>query len=143
MGGPHDRIGERLDRAPTLRDSYQKAQADQLERQEGAAAELEAVRTRVRDLEAEAERANERARADAQVIQACRSGWRWWRTSTSFRLGHALVLGAKSPRRLAGLPAAAWRLWREARSGGPRHIGPCPRMSCAGHAKRARPRPRC
>ena len=44
--------------------------------------------------------------------------------STSFRLGHALVLGAKSPRRLAGLPAAAWRLWREARFGQPARGAP-------------------
>ena len=96
----------------------EKAQADQLERQEGAAAELEAVRTRVRDLEAEVERANERARGDAQVIQSLQERLELVEDSTSFRLGHALVLGAKSPRRLAGLPAAAWRLWREARSGG-------------------------
>ena len=94
----------------------EKAQADQLERQEGAAAELEAVRTRVRDLEAEVERANERARGDAQVIQSLQERLETGGgTPTSFRLGHALVLGAKSPRRLAGLPAAAWRLWREAR----------------------------
>lgn len=33
--------------------------------------------------------------------------------STSFRLGHALVQGARSPGKLPGLPARIWRLYRD------------------------------
>ena len=111
------RVGERLDRAQAQRQLKRQPSSSKrqlrAERSSEAAAELEAVRTRVRDLEAEAERAKDRARADAQVIRGLQERLEMVEESTSFRLGHALVLGAKSPRRLAGLPAAAWRLWRE------------------------------
>ena len=99
------------------RDS-RRAEAEQLR---GAmartAAELDAARNRVRCLEAEAALATDRARGDARVIRGLQEQLEMVEESTSFRLGHALVLGAKSPGRLAGLPVATWRLWRQARSG--------------------------
>ncbi len=85
----------------------------------GADGETEALRERVRRLEAEAAAAAERARGDAQLIRGLRARVGLLEGSTSFRLGHALVLGARSPARLARLPKTAWRLWREARHGQP------------------------
>ena len=121
------RVRERFDRAQAQMNDLrhqirlagdardgQMARADQLERRlrsarEESASALEAMRTRVGDLEAEAARTRDRLQKRLEMVEA----------STSFRLGHALVLGAKSPGRLARLPAAARRLWREVRFGRP------------------------
>ena len=84
-----------------------------------AADEIEALRERVRLLEAAAVAAAEHARGDAQLIRSLRMRVGLLEGSTSFRLGHALVLGAQSPARLARLPKTAWRLWRDSRHGQP------------------------
>ena len=79
------------------------------------------------------------ARADAQVIQSLRERLETLEDSTSFRLGHALVLGAKGP---AGSPACrrppgacgAEPGWRTGGASAASPQAPC------GEAKRRRPR---
>ena len=116
------------------RDSY-KTQTDQLKRQlrvaaEERAAEAAALRAEIETAgqelatqavgleaarRAEAAQGRNRARADALTIRSLQERLDQIAESTSFRLGHALVLGVKSPRRILGLPGTAWRLWREER----------------------------
>jgi glycosyltransferase involved in cell wall biosynthesis/SAM-dependent methyltransferase len=83
---------------------------------ERTTADLKAARLRILDLEAEEASAKQRARADAQAIRGLQQRLQIMENSTSFQLGHALVLGARSPRRLPRLPGTVWRLWRRARS---------------------------
>ena len=127
-------IERRLRAAGEERDR-DRAQADRLRvALEEAASEREALRARLRDLEAKAAQASDRARADAQVIRGLQERLRMVEDSTSFRLGHALVLGAKSPSRLA-------RLWREFRYGRPARPAHRPSWARAAVLTKLRPDP--
>ena len=110
-------LKRRLRVAEEERDSY-KTQTGQLKRrlrvaEEERDAALEDVKARSRALEAEILRRAKQAEIRAGTIRDLQREVKEVRDSTSFRLGHSIVLGVKSPRRMLKLPATAWRLWRE------------------------------
>jgi glycosyltransferase involved in cell wall biosynthesis/SAM-dependent methyltransferase len=124
LGDAQTQIGQlkrRLRVAGEERDSY-KTQTGQLKRrlrvaEEERDAALEDVKARSRALEAEILRRTKQAEIRAGTIRDLRREVKEVRDTTSFRLGHSIVLGVKSPRRMLKLPATAWRLWREGVTG--------------------------